>query len=72
VAAGELPVRRHGLHDHPRRRLLVRLRLEEHRPLEGHRPPPEGHRPPLVDRRLFRPGRLLPEDPPEVVVEGAG
>jgi hypothetical protein len=65
VAAAELPERRHGLHGHPRRRLLVRHQLEGRRRLGVHRLPPE-------DRRLFRPGRLLPEDLAEVVVEGAG
>lgn len=74
---GELPVQRHGLHGHPRPLPLVRPQPEERRllvvrrrlvvrrlPLED-RPPPE-------DRRPFRHGRLLPEDPPEVVVEGVG
>jgi hypothetical protein len=63
VAAEELPVPRHDLHDRPRRQLLVRRRLEGRRPPEAHLP--------LEDRRLSRLDRLL-EDLPEVAVEGVG
>jgi hypothetical protein len=83
AAVGELPVPRHGLHGRPRPLPLVRPQPEERRPLVVRRPlvehrpplvrrPLVVHRPPLEDRRPFRPGRLLPEDPPEVVVEGVG
>ena len=68
---GELPVQRHGLHGHPRPLPLVRPQPEERRLLVVRRPPLED-RPPPEDRRPFRHGRLLPEDPPEVVVEGVG
>jgi hypothetical protein len=64
VAVGELPVPRHGLHGHPRPLPRVRPQPEERRPLVVHRPP--------LEDRLFRRGRLLPEDLPEVVVEGVG
>jgi hypothetical protein len=84
AAVGELPVQRHGLHGHPRPLPLVRPQPEERRPLVVRRllvvrrpllvvrRPLEERRPPLEDLRPFRPGRLLPEDPPEVVVEGVG
>jgi hypothetical protein len=77
VAVGELPVQRHGLHGHPRPLPLVRPQPEERRLLVVRRLLLVRrllvvHRPPLEDRRPFRPGRLLPEDPPEVVVEGVG